>query len=58
MILKYFLPKYMHSNVLKLRDALEEFSIISQFLGSKKKKINFLKKLRILSAVFIESKLR
>ena len=29
-----FLPKYEHSNGLKLSGALEEFSITSHFLGS------------------------
>ena len=44
----------MHCNGLKLRGALEEFSIHSRFLGSKNAKINFLKKISVLRAVFIE----
>ena len=33
-----FLAKYLHFNGLKLSGALEEFSITSQFLGSKMQK--------------------
>ena len=44
----------MHSNGLKL----EEFSISSQFWGSKMQKINFLKNLSVLRAVFIKLKFR
>ena len=44
----------MHSNGPKLRDALDEVSITTQFLGSKLAKINFSKKISVLSAVFIE----
>ena len=40
-ILKYFLHKYVHCNGLKLSGALEEFSITSQFLGSKMQKLIF-----------------
>ena len=35
------LPKYVHFNGLKLSGALEEFSITSQFLGSKMQKSIF-----------------
>ena len=48
----------MHINGLKLSGALEEFSITLGFLGSKIQKINFLKKISALSAVFIELKYR
>ena len=41
---------------LWLNDALEEFYITSRFLGSKMQKINFLKKISVLSAVFSELK--
>ena len=44
----------MHCNGQKLSGVLEEFSITSGFLGSKDAKINFLKKISVLSAVFIE----
>ena len=37
----------MHFNGLKLSGALKEFSITSQFLGSKMQKIKFLKKIRV-----------
>ena len=43
----------MHFNGLKLSGALEEFSISSQFLGSKMQKY-FFKKIRGLSAVFFQ----
>ena len=42
----------MHFNELKLSGALEEFSITSRFLGSKKAKISFLKKISVLIAGF------
>ena len=43
----------MHFNGLELRGALQEFSITSQFLSSKMRKKNqFLKKIRVLDAVF------
>ena len=42
----------MHFNGLKLIGGLEEFYITSQFLGSKMQKINFLKKMRVLSVFF------
>ena len=58
MILKYFLPKYVHFNGLKLSGTLEKFCITSQFSGSKNAKIIFLKKIRVLSASFFELKLR
>ena len=58
MILILFLSKYVHSNGLKLSGALEEFSITSQFLGFKNAKINFLKKVSVLSSVYIELKFR
>ena len=52
----------MQFNGLKLSGALDEFSIILQFLGSKmqknKKKQQILKKIRVLSAVFYELKYR
>ena len=48
----------MHFNGLKLGGALEEFSITAQFLGLKNAKINSLKKMRVLSAVFFELKYR
>ena len=53
-----FLSKYVHSNGLKLSGVLEEFSITSRFLGSKMLKNNFLKKISVLSAVFIDIKYR
>ena len=46
------LPKYVHFNGLKLSTALEELTITSQFLGSKMQKSIFLKKIRVLSALF------
>ena len=49
MLLKWILPEYMHFNGLKLSGALKEFSILSQFLGSK---IKLLKKITVLSAFF------
>ena len=42
--MKWFLPNYVHFNGLKLSGALEEFSITSQFLGSKMQKIIFSRK--------------
>ena len=48
------MAKCVRCNGLKLRGALEEFSIHSRFLGSKNAKINFLKKINVLSAVFTE----
>ena len=36
-----FLPKYVHCNRLKLSGVLEEFSITSQFLGSKMQKSTY-----------------
>ena len=49
MLLKWILPEYVHFNGLKLSGALKEFSITSQFLGSK---IKLLKKITVLSAFF------
>ena len=45
----------MHFNGLKLSGDLEEFSITSQFWGSKMQNSNF-KKIRGLSAVFFKLK--
>ena len=53
MMLKWIFAKYVHSNGLKLSDALEGFSITTQYFGSKNAKINFLKKISVLSAVFL-----
>ena len=47
-------PNNVHFNELKLSDALEEFSITSRFLCSKKQKSTFFKKISVLSAFFIE----
>ena len=41
MILKWILPKYVHSNGLKLSGAIEELSIASQFLDSKRQLSTF-----------------
>ena len=49
MLLKCFLPEYVHFNGLKLSGVLKEVSITSQFLGSK---IKLLKKIMVLSAFF------
>ena len=54
--IEMILPKYVHFNGQKLNSALEEFSITSQFLGSKKQNINFLQKRSVLSADFIKLK--
>ena len=52
-----FLPKYVHSNGLKLSSALEKLSSTSQCLGLKNaKKKKKLKKLSVLNAVLIELK--
>ena len=42
----------MYFNGLKLSGALEEFSITSQFLGSKMQKSNFLNKIRVWVQIF------
>ena len=52
------MPKYVYCNELKLSGVLEEFSITSQFLGSKMQKIKFLIKISVLNAVFIKFKYR
>ena len=56
MRLKRILPKYVHFNGLKLNGALEEFSITSQFCAQKCH--FFLKKIRVLRAIFFELKYR
>ena len=48
----------MHFNGRKFSSALEEFSITSRFWGSKIYKSTFLKKIRVLSAVFNKLKHR
>ena len=58
MILKLIFAQLCTINGLKLGGALEEFSITAQFLGLKNAKINSLKKMRVLSAVFFELKYR
>ena len=57
MISNDFLPKYVHCNGLKLSGVLEELSFTSRF-WVKNAKINFLKKINVLSAVFIKFKYR
>ena len=45
----------MHCNGLKFGGVLEELSITSLFLGKKNSKIDFLKKISVLSAVLSNS---
>ena len=52
MILQCLLPKFMHLKGPKLSSALEEYPIISQYFGSK---INVLKEINVLSAVFLSN---
>ena len=52
------LPKYVHFNGLKLSGASEDFFFHFTMFGLKYAKINFLKKIRVLSAVFLELKYR
>ena len=50
MVLKWIFAQMCAFQWTKCKRALEEISITSRFLDSKKAKINYLKKIRVLSA--------